>query len=375
MSYVSYGNDTLATRKKVRFYNRESSAETLYEGQPLCYIFDSTTNEMGINKQTGAEGSTTAESYHNEGKLVQVEKPYSDNLLHFAGVVASGSWCGKSIAATSWVDIDVFIPNGAVVLVRADVECTVGRTILALESDSQALTQSLGATQGRPVAIAMETNATLDSTAGLIMARLCPNEFIYQDHTGDALIACVGADVGDVVVNRINVTSAQTDDRFTAFEIKAEMTGTGSSMSGGCGFGLALYTETNISGILSDSQNAGVSHWTNLNAGADLTSQYFAMEIGIYESGADLSGCGFLAPLCLRMQIDGTNGPTAKRQYQMYLRSEGGGSDPDGLFAAYTTKSIGMVGKSSAAVSHVIPIEIEHSSGAGTYYIMVSDAA
>jgi len=373
---VSFGTNTNVVKKRVKFVNTNSSAAvTLYAGMPLCYQFDTTTNVLGWDKENSEEGTTTAEGYQNEGKFMIVDLPDDDNIHAFAGVAVANSWTGSSTVAddeSKW--LDVYIPNGAIVPVRTDQSCTVGRTILAIHNAEQHLTGPYG-TAGRPVAVAWETNTDVDGDAGLVLAKLDPNMFLYQKGDAAALVIDDQDDGNDFVLNNINVTTAQTDGRFTAFEIKAAITSTASSQSGGCGYGLALYTETSISGILSGSQNASVSHWTNLNAGADLTSQFFGMEIGIYESGADLSGCGFFAPLCLRMQIDGTNGPTAKRQYQMYLRSDGGGSHPDGLFAAYTVGSIGMVTKSSAAVSHVIPIEIEHGGGAGTYYLMVSDAA
>jgi len=378
---VQFGTNISVAKKRVKFYNRESSAVTIYEGMPVCYIFDTTANVLGYDKGAGGDPKsqstpdTTAEGYQNEGKFLIVETVNDDNHLWFAGVT-TGAKNGKSVAATSYEWIEIYEPNGAIVPVRVDVYTTVGVTILALEHDSQALTQPLSTSEGRPVAIAEEDGTYSSGTPGLVLARLCPNEFIYQDSNGTALSA-VGSDGGtsDVVVNRINLTTAQTAGKFTALDIRATIESTASSQSGGCGYGLALYAQADINGVLSGSQNAGVAFWTNINAGGDLTTQYFGLEVGIYEGGADLSGCGFIAPLCLRMQIDGTSGPTAKRQYQMYLRSEGGGSDPDGLFAAYTLNSIGMTAKTSAAVSHIIPIEIEHGSGTGTYYIMVSNAA
>lgn len=370
MSYVSYGNDTLATRKKVRFYNRESSAETLYEGQPLCYIFDSTTNEMGINKQTGAEGSTTAESYHNEGKLVQVEKPNDDNLLYPAGVVASGSWCGKSIAATSWVDIDVFIPNGAVVLVRADVECTVGVTVLALESDSQALTQPLSANQGRPVAIAMETNTALDSTPGLILARLCPNEFIYQDQTGTALSVAV-AGTSDIVVNKIRLTTAQTSGNFCALSVES----TSSAGAASNGYGASLYVQGDLTGTPSSHWNP-FGCWANVTGGTP-THIITVGEFGLYVDGATMSSVGKVSVLTLRYQF--VDDAAANGNLSIFRIVDDSSYDPcDALISAYNSTSIKLAAQSNAAVSHTIPIIVERTAGgiaAGTYYIMVSDAA
>lgn len=170
MSLVQFGTNVASIRKKtVAFYNRSGSAVTVYEGMPVCYMYDTTNNVLGINKATNAKGATTAEGYQNEGKFLIVELPEIDNQDWFGGVVAAGPWCNKSVAtlATKW--LDVYEPNGAVVPVRAAVKCVSGRTILAMTDDGQALVNpfntvpnfgvTAGASDSRPVAIAEETRA------------------------------------------------------------------------------------------------------------------------------------------------------------------------------------------------------------------------
>lgn len=370
MSTVSCGTNTEAVRKRVHYYNRESSAETLYEGQPVCYIFDSTTNELGFDVIDDEETATTDEGHQNEGKFLQVEKPNDDNLLHFAGVVASGSWCGKSIAATSWDFIDIYIPNGAVVPVRCDVDTTAGTTILALESDSQALTHPLNATQGRPVAIAMETETGLDSTADITLVKLDPNLFIYQDMTGTALIAA-SAGTSDVWVNRINLTTAQTEGSFCALSVQS--TSTAGAGSNGCG--ASLYVQGDLTGVAASHWNP-MGVWANITGGTQTGTHLTVAEFGIYASGANLAAVESLSCITLRNQVSSTNPPNAVHNVIRVVQ-DGDGDSADFLFSFYTPETVGLAAGSSPVVSHVIPVNVENAGGgtAGTYYFMLSDAA
>lgn len=331
MSLVQFGTNIASIRKKtVNFYNRSGSAVTVYEGMPVCYLFDTTNNILGINKETNVKGATTAEGYQNEGKFMLVELPYTDNLLWFAGVVAAGPWVGKSVATLADKWLDVYEPNGAIVPVRASVACTTGITILALETDSQELTQPLSANQGRPVAIAEETRALSDHTGGditvfadysgsvagtvkatdathglsagttagvkitgnpsyngvytvtyidannfyftatfvatgtatwgankdLVLARLCPAEFIYQDHTGTALsVASIGT--SDLVVNKIRLTTAQTTGDCTALSISLAATAQTAGSATALSVSVTTISPANTSGVYVGLTNTG----------------------------------------------------------------------------------------------------------------------
>ncbi len=441
MSLVQFGTNIASIRKKtVGFYNRSGSAVTVYEGMPVCYMFDTTNNILGLNKATNVKGATTPEGYQNEGKFLTVELPYTDNLLWFAGVVAAGPWCNKSIAtlATRWLDI--YKPNGAIVPVRASVACTTGITILSLETDSQELTQPLSANQGRPVAISEETRAlsdvadasisafsdysgtvagtvratsthlllagttgvkitatadyngthtvtyidsthfyftgtfvatetgTMSKNIDIVLARLCPSEFIYQNHTGTALSVATSLGTSDIVVNSINVTSAQTSGRFTALEVKGAMTGTGAAT----GYGLALYVQADVTGVLSG-ETAGASFWMNLTGGTQV-NEIYVVEVGLYESGANLASCERISPLCVRSQLDSTNTPS-DGHYMITFICDGGGDHPDGLFACNEIQDIALTGASSVTVAGKIAFKVGPPGSEQTWYIPCGTAA
>jgi len=177
---VTWGLDPKARAIRV-YYEGES---TIYEGMPLCYNYDTTDNWMGVSAADyTAETGTTAEGYQNEGKFIRVENPSASNLAHFAGVVAG---CGKQ-GQTGPCVLDMYIPNGAVVPVRCDIDTTVGITILALTSASQELGALVA--DSRPVAIAMETETALDGTADITLAKLDPSLFSFNYGTSAAAYA------------------------------------------------------------------------------------------------------------------------------------------------------------------------------------------
>ena len=210
----------------IRVYYTESS--TIYEGMPVCYEFDATTNWFGGSVSNGevTASTTTAEGSQNEGKYIRVEDPDNDNIQAFAGVVKDGGWVGK----TGPRAIDIYVPNGAIVPVRTDLACTVGRTILSVESASQELTVPLAATTARPVAIAEET-VDRSSTSGITLARLDPNLFLYQFGDGSSLISDDDATAA-CTVNSINLNFAGTGGPKRGLYAVGEIAGAGHSTYG-----------------------------------------------------------------------------------------------------------------------------------------------
>ena len=168
---------------RIRVYFENSGLDTIYEGMPLCYNSDTTDNWWGGSVTLGAVSATgtTAEGSQNEGKYIRVELPSAANLVHFAGVVAKGSpGIGKAVAS----NVDVYVPNGAIVPVRCDVDTTTGVTILAITSASQEL--GFLVADSRPVAIAMETETGLDGTADITLAKLDPSMFSFNYGTSSS---------------------------------------------------------------------------------------------------------------------------------------------------------------------------------------------
>ena len=314
---TTFGMDTNRMVKRVKWYNRESSAETIYEGQPVCYMFDTTNNILGYDKanstfgQTVVEATTTGEGYQNEGKYSIVEKPYTDNLMWFAGVVAPGNWCGQSVAATSYKWIEIFVPNGAIVAVRTNQSTTTGITILSLIS----ATQYLGAAAaGRAVALAAET-VDRSSTNGLVLAKLDPSMFLYQSASASL---SAGAGTTGRVMNTIDVTSAQTSGAFTALKVKSTVTAGGyaNATSGG---GLALWISANVAGTAAATL---VGSYFGLNLSAGTPTEYVeCVHMKLSETATALSSANTISVLSMEMAI--TDAPAANHLAWFYMANNG----------------------------------------------------
>lgn len=351
--------------KMERVYYEGTS--TIYEGMPLCFNFNTTDNIDGYSDSSGARGTTTAEGYQNEGKYKRVEDPAADNIMWFAGVVAGNSQSGK--IGPRWLDI--YVANGAIVPVRAGVACTVGRTILSVISATQYLGQPLSATQARPVAIAEETNAALTSP-GLCLARLDTSLFIYQNNTGDALIAAADG-TSNIVVNDINVTSAQTSGAFCAFQVKATSSA-GSYANLTAGGGLCAYFSATVSATVAQTVNAvGIQ----LKVTGGTPTEYLAgLHIKTYEDGATMTSCSKLSCLSLEFQV--ADDVQANRMGWLQL-SNNGAQAADALILATnlaTLPAVAFTGTVAigAATAYGIKVYLQSQSGTQLWYIPLLNA-
>jgi len=365
---VSFGTNTNVVKKRVKFVNTNSSAAvTLYAGMPLCYQFDTTTNVLGWDKENSEEGTTTAEGYQNEGKFMIVDLPDDDNIHAFAGVAVANSWTGSATVAddeTKW--LDVYIPNGAIVPVRTDQSCTVGRTILAIHNAEQHLTGPYETT-GRPVAVAWETNTDVAGDAGLVLAKLDPNMFLYQK--GDAAALVIDdQDTGNTLfLNQIKVDFTTTTGTVSALSVQS----TCSAGAGSNGYGASLYVQGDLTGVASEHWNP-FGCWANITSGTQSGTHLCVAEFGIYASGSNLSSVSSLSCITLRNQVSSTNPPNAVHNVIRVVQ-DGGGDSADFLFSFYTPETVGIVACTDT-VEYGIPIHIENTGGgpaAGTYYIMV----
>lgn len=282
-----------------------------------------------------------------------------DNVSSFAGVVAKGGWCGKAGPRV----VDVYVPNGAVVPVRTDQNCVLGKTILAVHTNEQFLTAS-HATYSRPVAIAWET-VDRGTTAGLTLAKLDTRLFIHQAGDNAALELDDKDTTSATIVNSINVKSLQTGGRFTALDITAE-SAAGASHAWSYGIGL------NVTAKVTASVAATVAGtYLGLELTGGTLSEYgSACQICLYETGATISSMGGrLSVLNLVSQVADT--PPTNKFGWMYLQNDGAEA-PDFLLMAGTSTDFPMaVKQGTCAISHVIPIRDNNA----TYYIMVTNEA
>jgi hypothetical protein len=280
---------------RIRVYFENSGSATIYEGMPLCYNYDTDTNWFGGSMTNGAVSATTttADGSQNEGRYIRVELPANNNLMSFAGVVAAGGWCGKADARV----LDIYVPNGAIVPVRCDVDTTEGVTILAITVGEDDLGQPVSGTS-RPVAIAVETETGLSTTPDITLAKLDPNMFSYQNLDGTAL--SVGAGTSNLIVNEIRLTSAQTSGTFCALNIRATVSAGGYANSS-AGGGIIAYLRGEVSGTPA-SHVCGV-HINFTITGGTPPEYCSALHVKLHESGATMTSAGRCHPLRLEINV------------------------------------------------------------------------
>ena len=223
----SFGTSSDARRKRVLY----TETSTIREGMPVCYEFDATTNVLGYDKGAGGDvvcqstPESTAEGNQNEGKFMRVEDPDANNIQYFAGVVAGTSYDG--LLGPRWLDI--YVPNGAIVPVRTDLNCLIGQTILAVSTGEQELGVPL-ATDSRAVAVAEETVDR--GTAGLVLARLSFDQFMYQDHGGTALSVDDADTSVASLVNHANIEFLGSATYSRVLYMIGELKGTSAALNG-----------------------------------------------------------------------------------------------------------------------------------------------
>jgi hypothetical protein len=359
-SVVSFGTNTNAQRKRVYY----TETTTVLEGMPVCYEFDATTNVLGYDKGAGGDPgcqtspTTTAEGYQNEGKFLRVEDPDADNIHAFAGVVATGPKVGS--AGPCWLDI--FIPNGAIVPVRSDQNCTVGKTILAVHTGETHLTAPFEVA-GRAVAVAWETKDTA-TTTGIVLAKLSDTMFIYQK--GDAVrLEVDDEDAGNIMINQIIVGTSQASGLFSALQIKSyQSAGNAESWD----YGLALNVSADLAGGTVTAGVTGSGHWLNIGAVTITVGHIHALRAGIYEGGAATWTSPSGITSCINMTLQIAGNPGNNQLFYFNVRNDGAHA-VDGLFHAYNAAAIGLTANTDT-VDFAIPIRV----GGTTYYLAVTSA-
>lgn len=279
-----------------------------------------------------------------------------DNISSPAGIVAKGGWCGQSGPRA----IDIYVPNGAVVPVRTDQNCVLGRTILAVNSNEQYLTAPLGS-YARPVAIAWETVDTA-ATTGLVLAKLDPNIFIYQKGDNAGLLVD-DEDTGTVIVNRIDVDFSQASGQCTALSVKAKST---VAQAASYDFGLALYVQADWD-ALAGLNAVGSGHWVNLNGGTTTGDSHItSLWAGVYEDGVTFTAVGYVTALTCSLQVaDALSGDPGNLAYIMFRND--GAQAIDALFTCEENSDIGLAA-SAVTPDYSIPIKVRGT----TYYLSVA---
>lgn len=325
----TFGYPADAVRVRFRYTNDSGATKTIYQGEPMCYVYDTTNNILGWDKENEEAGSTTAEGYQNEGKFLIVENVAADNMQWFAGVVAEGSWCGKQVADGSSEDIELYLANGGIVAVRTDCNCTVGTTPLCLASGSQEFTSV-----GRPVGLAEETKDR-SGTNGIVLAKIDPNLFLYQTDGDTAMSFDDELATTTGIVNQMYMTEAQTAGSFVPLYMHHTSTGNTS----------AAMNEYNILSYLSLSgtydqtgYHRGILSQVNIggtvNAGCHIASIMAQLTEGASGTVTNVEHMSGLWVDCTAAKPSGTD---LANHYSMVRISNGADAEegPDEVFYVY----------------------------------------
>ena len=310
---TQFGTNVNACRKRVYYEGTSAIAE----GMPLCYNFDTTTNILGYDKGAGGDvtsqttPNTTAESYQNEGKFLRVENPALANLDWFAGVVAGTSEAGKT--GPRWLEI--YIPNGAIVPVKTVLGATVvGRTVLSINSGTVTLGNpttdvpdfettsndlTAGSIDARPVAVAMETI----SSAGLLLAKLCPDLFVHQGGQNDYEMQ-IYSGTTNCSVNRMCLQFLNTAGHCQALHYRALLAGDGTTIGDGQKGCFRFETFVGGAAVANKHIHSLSSH---LECGGSTTAggQMSALQLTVRSKNVnpDMTGCGKLSAVHIEWHL------------------------------------------------------------------------
>lgn len=337
MAFSQFGTNSAARRKRV-FYTETGT--TIREGMPVCYEFDATANVLHYDKGAGGDAAsqssptTTAEGNLNEGKFMRVEDPDDDNIHAFAGVVAGASYAG--LAGGRWLDI--YVPNGAVVPVRCDQNCVVGRTILAVNVDESILTAPHGA--ARAVAVAIETvdrSAGATTTPGLVLAKLDTGMFLFQEGDGAALLVD-DVDTAWQQVNKIKLASAGSQ-WLEAMYVSLDFLAAGTNTGLGLNVDLNVYQTACVAGMASSAIQGSVYFQSGfVSTGGNFRAVSAKLKD---EATLDLSGCT-IACLYLEHYIRAAStGPAISTMIQ--CNATAGTNKPNFLFYGQNNESLAYI--------------------------------
>jgi hypothetical protein len=121
---------------------------------------------QGVEDTT--QGTITLDTVVGSGTTEDVTVKVN-NKPWLAGFVAGTEKTGQSGPC----ELDIYIPNGAIIPVRTDASCTVGVTVLGLESGQTEMGLCTGDNDPIGCAWAMET-VDRSSVAGLVLAKVWP---------------------------------------------------------------------------------------------------------------------------------------------------------------------------------------------------------
>ena len=374
---INSGQETILLKKSVVF-RPATSTDTLKTGYLVCYNFDSVKdweeNTKTQNSFSRAEVDFAEGSQDFSARILEVEKPASGNLNHFAGVVADGYE-----GAVSGDVIEIVVPvEGAVVPVYTDLSVTNGSTILAANSASYIATNPLyggSTTPSAVVGIALET-IDRSSTNGLTWMRFDKGIRFGMGVSANNYSAGVGVSTElSVMPCSIAIETPQTDGDFSAFRVRGELIGAGS-----CAYlGAAIRAEgvvnaaTVVKSGLTDAVCAVSSHLifkTGCTPGAGIYSGLWVNLENIDSTPADLAACDVYA---LHVTMNNNDAPSLSAM----MKFDSKGSDDPDYFMVFEDLGAckGTVSAANAPAlatgDLMVKVKVATGTGAGDWYMVL----
>jgi len=365
VSMSSGAIDPINVTKRV-FWTPVTTTTVLKVGQPVCYNSDSVLDHkarsvdpthLGLTIDTYAQGEQEF-----TGRLFVTEEPLTDNLNAFAGIVKS---LGPKAGAIGDM-IEIFTPvEGVMVPVLTDQNCVEERTIMGIRNGAGTDVSY----PGRPIGVAQETKDR-SSIDGMVWMKFRNFEYDVTnaggDATANALIVDDEAAANAVTIKALNVRFDGTG-RARALYYVGEINGAGHSAYGMFKF------RTYVGAALSQNAHTLCANLHLRDSCALIDTPEYAssalyVTVETETAGMDLSG-GSLAAIYVGYYVD-ESGTGPANSYMIHYNS-GATYELDGFLKAQQPDAFGFTAKSSAAVSHIIPINI----GGTSYWIMVSNQA
>ena len=121
--------------------------------------------------------------------------------------------------------------------------------------------------------------------------------------------------------------------------------------------GIAAYFEGHIDGI-TDGPTYGAGAWLNIDSGSTLGADARALDIGIYESGADCSG-GNAYGLAIHMEFDDTDPPAGIYPFRINCNDTANHATPDALIFAPNKSAIALTDAAPGTADAYLKIKFQ----------------
>lgn len=372
---IGYGQETLTLKKTVVF-RPTVTADTLKGGQLVCYNYDSVKDWEENTKTVGnfsrSEVDFAEGSQDFTARYLEVEKPASGNLNHFAGVVDP-----EFDGAENGDIIEIAIPvEGAVVAVYTDLSVTNGATILAANSGSYKATNPLyggSTTPSKVIGIALET-IDRSSTNGLTWMRFHSGLRFGMGVSANNYATGVGVTTElSVIPCSIAIETSQTDGDFSAFRIRGELIGAGGNAYLGAAIRAEGIVNANTAAMsgLTDAVCAVSSHLifkTGCTPAAGIYSGLWVNAENIDSTPADLAAIDIYA---MHVTMNNNDAPSLSAM----IKFDSKGSDDPDYFCVFedTGACSGVVSISNAPAlatgDIMVKVKVSTGTGAGDWYI------